>query len=124
MEIIRITTPEQFNMLYIDSALTIEGLAEESIPDFINWAAENAGLKEETAYLIKGEDMNNQYGLTGHNSYSDDLTIVSIMLKDMDNPMNIVLKRFDIGGRWFNDIVDNNLYREIAKETINNEKTS
>ena len=52
--------------------------------------------------------MNNAYGLTGTNAYKDELTILSIKLEDIENVGAITLPRFDIGGRWFDDIVDNN----------------
>ena len=52
--------------------------------------------------------MNNAYGLTGENAYKDELTILSIKLEDIENVGAIIIPRFDIGGRWFDDIVDNN----------------
>lgn len=98
--------------LYNDSALTMEGLAEDSIPDFIDWIKERTELENERAYIITGKIMNEKYMLTGDNSYSDDLTIVCIKLSDMKNPNNIFTARFEIGGRWFDDVVDNNIDRE------------
>ena len=53
--------------------------------------------------------MNDTYGLTGRNAYSDDLSIVSVT--DI-NQMKVTLPRFEVGGRWFDDIVDNNAMRE------------
>ena len=50
--------------------------------------------------------MNNAYGLTGENAYKDELTILSIKLEDIENVAAITLPRFDVGGRWFDDIVD------------------
>ena len=49
--------------------------------------------------------MNDKYNLTDNNAYKEDLTIVSVI--DI-NPLKIALKRFSVGGRWFDDIVDNN----------------
>lgn len=110
---INVTESEQFDYLYNDSALTLEGLTEDSIGDFIDWIAERAEFKTEpTAYVIKGRDMNNHYGLTGDNAYPNDLSIVSVPLEIMENPGAIVIPRFQIGGRWFDDIVENNLRRE------------
>ena len=34
-----------------------------------------------------------------------------IKLSDLINPSAIVFKRFDFGGRWFDDVVDNNARR-------------
>ena len=52
--------------------------------------------------------MNNAYGLTGKNAYKDDLTIFCIKLEDIENVGAITLPRFEIGGRWFDDVVSNN----------------
>ena len=53
--------------------------------------------------------MNNIYNLYDNNAYNKDLTIVSIIGIDL---MKIALKRFSVGGRWFDDIVDNNARRK------------
>ena len=59
--------------------------------------------------------MNEQYGLTGTNAYKDDLPIVSFSLKDFDaRPITFI--RFGFGGRWFDDVVDNNARREYLKK--------
>ena len=110
MKTITLTTTEELRTL--GSALTMEGLAEESIPDFIEWIKEYTPMKSETAYIISGKTMNEVYCLTGDNAYPDDLTIVSIKLEDMEKPMAIIMPRFQIGARWFDDIVENNLRRE------------
>lgn len=110
MEIKTLTTLEELESL--GSALTIEGLLEESIPDFIDWIKQYTPMKKEIAYVIKGETMNHVYNLTGNNAYPDDCTIVSIKLEDMENSMAVVIPRFNIGARWFDDIVMNNAARE------------
>lgn len=112
MKKIFVTDKDTLQELYEDSALTIEGLAEESIPDLLDWIKQFVHLKSETVYVIKGEIMNIHYHLTGSNAYPDDLNIVSVKLSDMENPEPIFLPRFNIGGRWFDDIVDNNSRRE------------
>ena len=106
-----ITEKDKLDLLYENSALTIEGLTEESIPDFVNWLEENTTFtnNEPIIYIIKGKTMNKEYRLHSTNAYQDDLTIVSVM--DI-NPLPIVIKRFTIGARWFDDIVDNNRRRE------------
>ena len=106
-----ITTREEIENL--GSALTIEGLAEESIPDFIGWVKELTPMINEDAYIIKGKTMNDAYNLTGNNAYPDDCTIVSIDLNDMENYNAVIFPRFQIGARWLDDIVDNNLRREM-----------
>jgi hypothetical protein len=54
--------------------------------------------------------MNTYYGLKGSNAYPNDLTIVSVT--DI-NQIKIAWARFGVGGRWFDDIVDNNARREV-----------
>lgn len=64
-------------------------------------------------YVTSGKDMNEFCGgLTGDNAYPDDLSIVSIKLSDIKDVSKIILRRFEVGGRWFDDIVDNNRRRE------------
>lgn len=105
-----LTTREELDAL--GSALTIEGLAESSIPDLFNWVKGITPMKNETAYIIKGKTMNSVYGLTGTNAYPDDLTIVSIKLEDIEDCMKVAIPRFQIGARWFDDIVANNEARQ------------
>ena len=96
------------------SALTIEGLAESSIGDFLDWVEETAGLKVRRAYVTKGSLANREWGLTGGNRYQDDLNIVSVKLDDMEDWKKVVMPRFQVGGRWMDDIRDNNVRRERA----------
>lgn len=105
-----VETKSQLDFLYNHSAFTIEGLAEESIPDLMNWLNENTDFttEEPVVYITKGNVMNEMYGLCDVNAYKNDLTIISIIDIDM---MKVALKRFSVGGRWFDDIVDNNARR-------------
>ena len=105
-----LTTLEELEDL--GSALTIEGLAESSIGDFIEWVKRYTPMVNETAYVIKGKTMNEVYHLTGRNVYPNDCNLVSIKLEDMENYGAIVTQRFMIGARWFDDIVMNNAARE------------
>lgn len=102
-----VTTKEQLDNLYNNSAFTIEGLAEESIADLISWLNENTifTTEEPIVYITKGNVMNRVYNLFGNKAYSDDLTIISVVGIDL---MRVALKRFSVGARWFDDIVDNN----------------
>ena len=115
MNIKTLTTALELKELEDNSALTIEGLAEESIPDLIEWIKQYTPLVREDVYVTKGKTMNAVYHLTGNNAYTDDLTLVSIKLDDMEHYETIVIPRFQIGGRWFDDIVDNNARREMEK---------
>ena len=116
MNIINYNTREIADELYNNSALTMEGLAEESIPDLIEWIKQYTAIKNENVYVIKGKDMDIIYGLTGSNAYPDDCTIISVKLEDMESPMAVAIPRFQIGARWYDDIVDNNARREAEKE--------
>ena len=101
--------------LYEDSALTFESTVvdKENLDWLVNWLHEhNCEMKEYDFYVITGELMNVYYGLTGNNAYPDNLTILCIKLSDLTNFNGIVLPRFEIGGRWFNDVVDNNIAHE------------
>lgn len=102
-----VTTKEQLDKLYNNSAFTIEGLAEESIPDMLEWLEGNTVFTTENpiVYVTKGKVMNTEYFLAGDNAYPEDLTIISVIDIDL---IKIALKRFSVGGRWFDDIVDNN----------------
>lgn len=115
MEIIRVNSREELDFLYEDNALTVVGLCEESIPDLINILKENTTVHRERVFITSGKLMNEQYGLTGRNAYNDNLNIVCVSLEDFDvEPM--ILKRFNFGGRWFNDIIDNNAQRQKLQE--------
>ena len=109
---IRTVDPACLKNLIDGSALTIEGLAESSIDDFLDWIETHTKMKCRVAYLMKGSLANSEWGLTGKNAYPDDLNIVSVKLDDMEDWNKIVLPRFQVGGRWLDDIYDNNIRRE------------
>lgn len=118
MEVINVTTKQELDYLYGSSALTMEGLtaSEESLSEFMDYLKENTTVNRERFFVITGKMMNSAYGLTDSNAYPDDLTIVSISLEDIDSkPM--IIKRFEIGARWFDDIVENNIRREAEKRS-------
>lgn len=113
MNIIYVSTKEQLDALYNQSALTWEGLSsnEENLGAVRNWLEEHGALTnvEPDFHIVSGEFMNEQYGLSGDNAYPEDCTLVSVT--DIDQ-MKITISRFEVGGRWFDDIVDNNAMRE------------
>lgn len=117
------TTKEDLKKLYNDNSLTIEGLAEEAFGAFVNYfdLMLDDTLPYIEVYRTKGKLMNEAYGLTGDNAYPDDLNIVSIMLTNFKEGTlgRVALMRFICGGRWFNDIVDNNARREEEKKKNN-----
>lgn len=96
----------------LGSALTIEGLTDEAIPDFLDWIKKYTPILKEDVYITKGATMNKVLNLTGNNAYPDDLTIVSVRLEDMQNSSAIIMPRFAISARWLDDIINNNLMRE------------
>lgn len=103
----------ELDSLYNQSALTWEGLSEdkENLNQVEEWLIENGSIKEKIEFhIIRGDIMNANYGLTKDNAYPSDTTIISVTGINIDK---IVLKRFEVGGRWFDDIVDNNLSREM-----------
>lgn len=115
MNIIEVTDKNILDEFYEKSALTFEGttIDDENLKWLINWLKEhNCEMIKEDFYVISGKTMNNYYHLTGDNAYPDSLTILVIKLEDLSNPDNIYIPRFEIGGRFFTDIVDNNARRE------------
>ena len=118
MNKITVTTREQLDALYNNSALTFEGLAPDkaNLEAVLTWVKNYTPLKREDVYVIEGNLMNREYNLTGDNAYPEtDCTILCIKLDDMERPMAVTLPRFAVGGRWFDDVVDNNARREAEK---------
>lgn len=118
MKTINVTSEEQLDELYNQSALTWEGLCADAqnLAAVEEWLKEHNALiadTEVTAYIIAGELMNRVYSLTGNNAYPNDLTIVSFV---GINQNKIAIPRLEVGGRWFDDIVDNNARRERVLE--------
>lgn len=111
-------TADDLQALYDDSALTFEGttLSDDNLYFLVRWMGScNCHMLKQDFYVVSGKLMNEHYGLTGSNAYPDDLNILCIKLSDLDNYQGIVMPRFMIGGRWFDDVVDNNLDRERNK---------
>ena len=117
----KITTVEDragLDALYKDSALTFEGLTRDSIPDVLDWVKKYTKFKTEVeeAFVVSGQTMNMMYGLTGVNQYVPHLNIVCVKLSHLAEPMKLAIPRFRVGGRWFDDVVDNNARRENRDE--------
>lgn len=113
-KVVEVKTKQQLDALYAEWAFTIEGLYTSEIDKLIDWILQYTTFKSDivTVYVTSGEVMNRYYKLTGDNRYPDDVNIVSIKNSAMINVNAVAIPRFQIGARWFNDIVDNNLYRE------------
>lgn len=115
---IKVTSKEQLDELYNCSALTFEGFSakEENINKLIKWLKGYSEISNPLPiYIISGKTMNINYGLTESNKYKDNLTIISIKNNDIKNLSAIIIPRFEVGGRWFDDVVDNNVRREKEK---------
>jgi hypothetical protein len=116
---IEVTSKEQLDELYNCSALTFTGVSaeEKGINDLVDWIKDYSEVSNPLPInIISGKVMNQNYGLTGSNAYHNDLTIISIKLNDIKNIEAITIPRFEVGGRWFDDIVDNNAIREKHKK--------
>lgn len=115
IETIHIFSAEDLKELYDDSALTMTGLKLDSIPDFVAWVENYTKFLRKKVYIVSGKVMNTYCGNTGDNAYADDLNLVAIKLSDIADVDKIIMPRFQIGGRWFDDIVENNRRREQEK---------
>ena len=115
----KVTTKEQLEELYKSSALTFTGIIadDENLNKIIEWIKKYSEISQPLPiYIIKGKVMNQNYRLTGANAYNDNLTLISIKTEDIKEVNKIAIPRFEIDGRWFDDIVDNNARREENKE--------
>lgn len=112
MRTVHVANVETLKMLEENSALTLEGLNEEDAPKLMEWVKNLTPVTDEVVYIIKGKTMNLAYGLTGDNAYPNDLTIQAIPLNLVKNFAALVIPRFNIGARWFDDIVANNARRK------------
>ena len=115
MNRIKVTTKAQLDALYEDWSLTVEGLRPDgkNLKELLDWVRELTPLRREDVYTVEGAVMNREYGLTGTNAYPEtDCTLVCVKLADMEHPDCVTMPRFQIGGRWFTDIVENNRARE------------
>lgn len=97
---------------YEDWSLTFCGVIEDEIPLYLNFLKDFTELNDEDCYIFKGKLMNEHYNLTGTNRYPDDVTFLVLKLSSIKDVGKIAVPRFQIGGRWFTDIVDNNARME------------
>lgn len=115
MNIIEVNDTKYLDEFYNDWDLTFVGttIDDENLLFLKNWFEEyNCKMLKEDFYVINGKLMNDYYNLTGNNQYPNNLNILVVKQKDLENVNNIVMPRFELGGRWFTDIVDNNEMRE------------
>lgn len=81
----------------ITKMLAEQGMGQLVPEDFVN---------------ITGAEVNRELGLTGSNRYPDDLVILGFSLKHITNTGALTMWKFQMGARWFDDIVANSLDRE------------
>jgi len=104
--------------LYNDSWYTIEG-AGGDLNDWVNgyqemFDKENIGTIQEFV-TFSGKDMNEYYELSGRNRYPDNFTFLAFPLNGL-NMSKLAIFKLRMGDRWFDDIVDNSLDRDIDDE--------
>lgn len=114
-----IIRPDVSQLAHLDEteAIVVEGLEEDSIQAFVNWASDIAGTPVDVVevYVMKGELLNRAWSLTGTNRYPDDLTIVAVSFDQLYQPGSLAIPRFNVGARWWSDVMENNLRREGVK---------
>ncbi len=112
MELINVTDPATLKELYNCSALTFEGVIVEEADQYRDFFKDCTEIDEsKPCYVISGKMMNDTYGLMGSHAYPDDLHIICFKHDTFKDVSKIIIKRFQIGGRWFDDVVDNNARR-------------
>lgn len=122
-ELKKATTPSELLSLTDNSAFTIEGaggdLNEWCIG--LNEMLEQRGIGQvKEFYTFSGQLMNETYGLTGSNRYSDNFTFLSFMLDGLDVG-KLAMFKMKFGARWLDDIVDNNNAREQRMLEVSND---
>lgn len=110
-------TEENLDYLYNESALTFEGTTvdDENLQWLCNWLIERECMDKDACidiYDVTGKLMNSHYDLTGKNRYKVRLNIICVPLSQLKNIGSLAIARFTLGGRWFDDVVDNNSRRE------------
>lgn len=119
MNKIMVTTRAQLDELINDSALTFVGLLadDENLNAVKEWIEQHTPFKKEDAYIFDGSLMNREFGLTGDNAYPEggNCTFICVKLSDLEKPMALTIPRFQVGGRWLDDVVSNDVRREQSK---------
>lgn len=112
---------DKIQELVSKSAFTWEGMdiSDENLKAIVT------DLKEKTPitlpvnfYTFSGKTMNDLFGLTDKNAYSDDLHFVSIDLDNWSEMGNLPMYKMEVNARWLDDIVGNNKVRQDAIDGI------
>lgn len=98
-------SPELFKKFYDGSALTLTGLSHETVDNYVEYLNKITPIKDgSVVYEVSGESVNSYYDV---DEFPDDLNIVVIELDSFEDWKKLILKRFEFGGRWFDDVIDN-----------------
>lgn len=109
MKKIVLTDTKKFDEFYDDWDLTFTGVIENEWNLYVDFIKGCSPINEDSeVYYFKGKLMNKKYNLKGKVAYNDDLGFLVIKMRDVESIDRIALPMRLIGGRWFNDIVDNN----------------
>ena len=99
----------KFEEFYEGSMLTFAGMVPEEAQLYVDYFKDFTTVDESVdGYIYTGKAMNTYYHLRGKKRYPEDLHFLTIPLKAFKECGKIAIPRFQIGGRWFDDIVDNN----------------
>lgn len=111
----KLASKSQMNTFYRNNDFFIECVSGDE--EFCQIVANLLGSKFKIntpveCYVISGKDMNKVYDLYGNNAYQHDVHHVVVPLNTLKNNNDIVAAKSRIKARYFNDVVDNNEYRE------------
>lgn len=104
-----------FDKFYKNNDFMLECLvgSEEDCQVLANILAKNYKINTPVKiYVTTGKDFNKVYDLAGDNAYEDSVHHVIIPLDTLKNIKDTSLAKGTIHARYFNDVVDNNEYRE------------
>lgn len=103
---------EMLSEFYNNSAFTFEGidLKDKAGLKELESVLRQTGYEEKdcVGYWFKGSVMNEIFGLTDDNAYSDKLTF--LVIPNYYHPF----VKMSLGARWFDDIVSNNRIKQTA----------
>lgn len=113
-EVVEVKSKAEISAL--GSSMAIEGCAttDENLQALLEFLKGKNAIKDGVKpkfCIIKGKLMNDACKLTGTNRYADDLNIVAVDQSTVSGG-SLVIGKFEIGGRWLDDIIDNNKRRE------------
>lgn len=101
--------------LYDRAALVFLGCLVDEIDLYSDWIVEQGSeFINRQVYHLTGDTLNNFYKkmfpkavLLDTNSFNPNLNILIYDFNDITNSSNLILSRFQIGGRWLSDVIDN-----------------